>query len=67
MCFSACVVWQELSTGQPNIVAVVNCAALARMFFDCCGETMRMGVPARHRPPEADSGEAGGPAGNRKS
>jgi hypothetical protein len=29
--------------------------------MNCCRETPKMGVPARHRPPEAESGEAGGP------
>jgi N-methylhydantoinase B/oxoprolinase/acetone carboxylase alpha subunit len=29
----------------------------------CCRETMKMGVPARHRE-SARSGEAGGPPGN---
>ncbi|MGD8916293.1 MAG: hypothetical protein PVH35_06825, partial [Syntrophobacterales bacterium] len=27
----------------------------------CCLETAKISVPARHRPPEAESGEAGGP------
>ena len=34
--------------------------------MNCCRETAKMGVPARHRPPEAGSGEAGGPPGNRR-
>ena len=33
-------------------------------FMNCCRETTKMGVPARHREP-ARSGEAGGPPGNR--
>jgi len=32
--------------------------------MNCCRETMKMGVPARHREP-ARSGEAGGQPGNR--
>jgi hypothetical protein len=32
--------------------------------MNCCRETTKMGVPARHREP-ARSGEAGGPPGNR--
>ena len=32
--------------------------------MNCCRETAKMGVPARHREP-ARSGEAGGPPGNR--
>ena len=32
--------------------------------MNCCRETKKMGVPARHREP-ARSGEAGGPPGNR--
>ena len=32
--------------------------------MNCCRETAKMGVPARHREP-AHSGEAGGPPGNR--
>jgi hypothetical protein len=32
--------------------------------MNCCRETMKMGVPARHREPTR-SGEAGGPPGNR--
>jgi len=31
--------------------------------MNCCRETTKMGVPARHREP-ARSGEAGGPPGN---
>jgi hypothetical protein len=31
--------------------------------MNCCRETAKMGVPARHR---ERSGEAGGPPGNRK-
>jgi len=34
-------------------------------FMNCCRETTKMGVPARHREP-ARSGEAGGPPGNRR-
>ncbi len=33
--------------------------------MNCRRETMKMGVPARHREP-ARSGEAGGPPGNRR-
>ncbi len=33
--------------------------------MNSCRETTKMDVPARHREP-ARSGEAGGPAGNRK-
>jgi hypothetical protein len=33
--------------------------------MNCCRETTKMGVPARHREP-ARSGEAGGPPGNRR-
>jgi hypothetical protein len=33
--------------------------------MNCCRETAKMGVPARHREP-ARSGEAGGPPGNRR-
>jgi hypothetical protein len=33
--------------------------------MNCCRETMKMGVPARHREP-ARSGEAGVPPGNRR-
>ncbi|MEE9531425.1 MAG: hypothetical protein V3W52_10550 [Syntrophobacteria bacterium] len=32
--------------------------------MNCCRETTKMGVPARHREP-ARSGEAGGPPGKR--
>jgi hypothetical protein len=32
--------------------------------MNCCRETAKMGVPARHREPSR-SGEAGGPPGNR--
>jgi hypothetical protein len=32
--------------------------------MNCCGETVKMGVPARHREP-ARSGKAGGPPGDR--
>ena len=32
--------------------------------MNCCSETTKMDVPARHREP-ARSGEAGGPPGNR--
>jgi hypothetical protein len=32
--------------------------------MNCCRETTKMGVPARHREPTR-SGEAGGPPGNR--
>ena len=32
--------------------------------MNCCRETTKMGVPARHRE-SARSGEAGGPPGNR--
>ncbi|MCG6916208.1 MAG: hypothetical protein LJE89_01550 [Deltaproteobacteria bacterium] len=33
--------------------------------MNCCSETMKMDVPARHREP-ARSGEAGGPPGIRR-
>jgi len=33
--------------------------------MNLCSETVKMGVPARHREP-ARSGEAGGPPGNRR-
>jgi hypothetical protein len=33
--------------------------------MNCCRETVKMDVPARHREP-ARSGEAGGPPGNRR-
>ena len=33
--------------------------------MNCSPPSTKVDLPARYRPPEADSGEAGGPPGNR--